>query len=110
MYARFMHGLCKNLVTSLSIYSRKEGACAAARREGYIPEAIKHIHEGAYVNESGDILRGLLIFNVPAGEERYVAAVLRDKARQVGEATRKYVEDLGEEYPQELWTMLQFSL
>jgi hypothetical protein len=36
--------------------------------------------------------------------------VLRDKARQMGEVTRKYVEDLEEKYPQELWTMLHFSL
>ena len=62
------------------------------------------------MNESGEILRGLLIFNVPVGEERYVAAILRDKARQVGKVTRQYVEDLEEEYPHELWTMLQFSL
>ena len=59
------------------------------------------------MNESGEILRGLLIFNVPVGEERHVAANLRDKAKQVGQVTREYVEDLEEEYPQELvWTML----
>ena len=40
----------------------------------------------------------------------YVAAVLRDKARQMGEVTWKYVEDLEKEYPQELWAMLQFSM
>ena len=62
------------------------------------------------MTETGDILRGLLIFNVPLGQERYVATVLRDKAKQVGQVTRQYVEDLEEEYPQELWTMLQFSL
>jgi len=62
------------------------------------------------VIETGDILRGLLIFNVPVGEERYGAAVLRYKAQQVGQVARQYVEDLEEEYPQELWTMLQFSL
>ena len=50
------------------------------------------------------------MFTVPVGEERYVANVLRDKARQVGEVTRKCVEDLEEEYPKELWTMLPFSL
>jgi hypothetical protein len=62
------------------------------------------------VNESGEILRGLLIFNVPVGEERYVAAALRDKAKQVGQVTRQYVKDLEYDYPHELWTMLQFSL
>ena len=54
------------------------------------------------MNESGEILRGLLIFNAPVGEERYVAVVLRDKAKHVGKVTRQYVEDLEEEYPQEL--------
>ena len=62
------------------------------------------------MNETGDVLRGLLIFNVPGGEIRYVAALLRDKAQQVRPVTRQYVEDLEEEYPQEQWTMLQFSL
>ena len=62
------------------------------------------------MNEAGDILRGILIFNVSVGEERYVTAVLRDKAKLVGHVTRQYVEDLEEEYPHELWTMLQFSL
>ena len=44
------------------------------------------------------------------GEEKYVAAVLREKARKVESTTRRYVEDLEEQYPQELRTMLQFSL
>ena len=84
------------------MYNRTEGACEEARREGYIPTEVEHIQEEAYVNEPGEILRGLLIFNVPVGEERYVAANLRDKAKQVGKVTREYVEDLEEEYPQEL--------
>jgi hypothetical protein len=44
------------------------------------------------------------------GEERYVATVLWEKARKVENTTRRYVEDLEEQYPQELWAMLQFSL
>ena len=63
-----------------------------------------------HINESGDILRGVTIFNVPVGEEKYVQAKLRDKARQVRETTEAYVRGLGDEYPQKLWTMLQFSL
>jgi hypothetical protein len=62
------------------------------------------------VNESGDILRGLTIFNVPVGEERYVQLKLREKVKQVKKTTEAYVKDLGDEYPHELWTMLQFSL
>ena len=37
-------------------------------------------------------------------------AVLRNKAREVVGVARKYVEDLEEEYLQELWTLLQYSL
>ena len=62
------------------------------------------------MNESGEILRGLQIFNVPVGEERYVLLVLGEKTRQVGKVTRQYVKELEEEYPQEFWTMMQFSL
>jgi hypothetical protein len=103
------HGCALN-TRKCKMYSRTEGACEEARREGFIPAVLEHIQEGTYVNETGDIFRGILIFNVPVGEERYVEAVLRDKAQQVGQVTRQYVEDLEEEYPQELWTMLQFSL
>ncbi len=56
------------------------------------------------------ILRGIQIFNVPLGEEKYVKARLREKARQVQRTTEAYIDDVGEEYPQELWTMLHFSL
>ena len=63
-----------------------------------------------HVTESGDLRRGLTIFNVPVGEERFVAVKLRDKAMQVKKPTEAYVRDLGDEYPQELWTMMQFSL
>jgi len=70
------------------MYNLSEGVCEATRREGYIPVVIEHIKEGAYENESGEILRGLQIFNVPVGEERYVTSVLREKARQVGKVTR----------------------
>ena len=44
------------------------------------------------------------------GEERYVEAVSRQKAREAEQIIRKYVEDLEGKYPQELWTMMQFSL
>jgi len=48
----------------------------------------------------------LTIFNVPGGEERYVEVKLRDKAMQVKKTTKTYVRDLGDKYPQEMWTML----
>ena len=40
-----------------------------------------------------------MIFNVPVGDIMYVEAVLRQKAREVGQITRQYVEDLEEKYP-----------
>ena len=49
------------------------------------------------------------MFNVPLGTERYVEARLREKALQVKQTAEAYVEDLVDDYPQELWTMLQFS-
>ena len=36
--------------------------------------------------------------------------MLREKAKKVEGTTRRYMEDLEDQYPQELWTMLQFSL
>jgi len=51
-----------------------------------------------------------MIFNVPVGGSSYVEALLRQKASEVEQNTRQYVEDLEEKYPQELWTMMQFSL
>jgi hypothetical protein len=113
--AEFAAGLkedcgCELNIKKCKMLSKEEGACEAARRAGHIPEDMQHLQEGVHINESGDALRGLTIFNVPVGEERYVQAKLRDKARQVAEMTEAYVRDLGDEYPQELWTMLHFSL
>ena len=53
-----------------------------------------------------DRLKRIMIFNAPVDENRYVEAVLRQKAREVERNTRQYVEDLEEKYPQERWTML----
>ncbi len=44
------------------------------------------------------------------GEEKFVEVKLREKAMQVRKTTEAHVRDMGDEYPQELWTMLQFSL
>ena len=81
------------------MYCLTEGVCEGARREVYTQKEIKHIEEGAYVNESGEILCELQIFNVPVGEERYITAILREKARLVGRVTHQYVEELEGGYP-----------
>jgi hypothetical protein len=44
------------------------------------------------------------------GEEKFVEVKLKEKAVRVEKTTETYVRDLGDDYPQELWTMLQFSL
>ena len=71
---------------------------------------MEKIEEVILVDETGYRLRGIQIFNVPVGEEEYVGAVLREKARKVESTTRRYIDDLEEKYLHELWTMLQFSL
>jgi hypothetical protein len=103
------HG-CELNTRKCKMYSMEEDKCKEARREGHIPDSLQHIEEGIYINESGDAVRGIMILNVPLGDSRYVEAVLRQKAREVGQVTRQYVEDLEEKNPQELCTMLQLSM
>ena len=64
-----------------------DGACARAREEGHIPEELTLIQEEAYVNKAGDIPKGIQVFNVPVGTEKYVQAKLREKAMQVKQTT-----------------------
>ena len=92
------------------MYSINEDMCQRARQEGWIPTELEQIEEGILVDETRNILRGIHVFNVPVGEEEYVAAVLREKARKVESTTRRYMDDLEKKFPHELWTMLQFSL
>ncbi len=90
---------CELNVTKCKMYNMEEGACEEARRTGCIPEMLSHLEEGTRVNESGHILRGMTIFNVPVGEERYVRAKPREKAAQVERTTASYVRNLEEKYP-----------
>ena len=92
------------------MYNMEEGRCEEAMRMGHIPESLQHVEEGIYVNESGERLKGIQIFNVPIGKNMYVEAILRQKAREIEKTTRQHVEDLEEKYPQELLTMMHFSL
>ncbi len=97
--ARIKEGCgCELNVNKCKMFSNEEGACEATRRAGYIPEELLHLQEGVHVNESGDRLRGLTIFNVPVGEERYVEVKLRDKAMHVKKTIEAYVRDMGDEY------------
>ena len=75
-----------------------------------ISEELELMEEGVYVTENGDRLKVVTVFNVPIGEPEYVEAVLRKIALEVTEVARAYVEDLEDEYPQKVWTLLQYSL
>ena len=74
---------CELNVKKCKMCINEEGACEAARRAEYIPEELLHLQEGVHVNESGDRLRGLTMFNVPVGEERYAEVKLMDTTMQV---------------------------
>ena len=47
----------------------------------------------------------MINFNVPIGVERYVEAVPKKKAKEVGAITRRYADDLEKERAQELWAL-----
>ena len=59
------------------MYNINQGMCQQAREEGWIPTELKQLEEGTLVDDKGDKVRGIQIFNVPVGEEEYVATVLR---------------------------------
>jgi hypothetical protein len=82
------HG-CKLNARKCKINIMEEGRCEEARRAGHMPESLQHVQEGIYVNESGERLNGIQIFNVPVGENRYVEAILRQKTREIEKTTRQ---------------------
>ena len=68
------------------------------------------MQEGIFINNEGDRLRGVHVFNGHVREADYGVATLRTKAAQVTATTRNYVADLSNDHPQEMQTMLQYSL
>ena len=44
-------------------------------------------------------MRGVTIFNVPMGEEKFVEVKLKEKAVRVEKTTETYVRDLADDYP-----------
>jgi hypothetical protein len=56
---------CALNVKKCKIYYEEEDACDEARRDGLIPEDLQPLREGDYINESGESLRSIHIFNVP---------------------------------------------
>jgi len=97
---------CELMARKCKFSSMYENAWEDCNKRGLIPRELEDMEEGINVNESGDRLRGVTIFNVPVGEQAYVEAILRHKAQEVTRVTRKYVSDLKEDHPQKMWTML----
>ena len=58
------------------MYNFKEGECQEAKTGGFIPEDLNHLQEGRLRTDDGHEYRGVTIFNVPIGEDEYVAHVL----------------------------------
>ena len=76
----------------------------------WIPGYPTGLKEGSRIGPDGDVCKGIKVFNVPLGEPRFVEAVLAEKAKQVDDVATLYVETLGDEYAQELWSMIYYSL
>ena len=87
-------------------YSPNASTWEGIRIRNIISENLKHIQDGIFINNDGDKLRGVHVFNVPVGDANYIATILQTKASQVTSSTRKYVEDLADDHPQEQWAML----
>jgi hypothetical protein len=85
------------------------GAWQDCNERDLISEELGLMEEGIFVNEDGDRLRGVTFFNVPIGEPAYVEAVLRNKAHEIARVASAYMDDMKEEYPQELWTVMKYS-
>ena len=62
------------------MYCVEEGACEKARRQGLIPDELRHLQEGCYAIWAGDVMRGILVFNVPIRTGKYMQAIIREKA------------------------------
>jgi hypothetical protein len=101
---------CELVSHKCKVYSLDEDAWGDCRRKQLIPDKLGDIQEGIFVTKEGERLRSVTIFNVPIGEERYVEAVLKKKAKEIAAITRQYAEDLEEDHPHELWALLYYSL
>jgi hypothetical protein len=60
--------------------------------------------------DKGQRGKGIENFNSPMGDEIFTAKILIIKANQVSAVVIDYIGDVHDENPQELRTMLQYSL
>jgi hypothetical protein len=58
---------CEPVARKCNFFGMDENAWKDCNRRGLIPQELEHMKEGLYVDESGDRLRGVIIFNVPLG-------------------------------------------
>ena len=101
---------CQLVPEKCKFYSQYFTAMEDINNRDLIPESLKHMQEGIFINGEGGMLHGLQVFNVPVGDPDYVTSILRTKANQVGTITKNYVTELADDHPQELWTMLQYYI
>ncbi len=74
---------CNLNVKRCKMQCDEEEACEEARREGLIPNELRHLEKGCIINNAREKMRGINVFNVPVGEEGYVETILTEKARNV---------------------------
>ena len=74
---------CELVTRKCKIYNMDAGAWQDYTRKDLIPSELSLMEEGIYVNEDGDRLRGVIVFNACVGEPEYVKAVLRNKAQEM---------------------------
>jgi len=90
---------CKLVAKKCMMYSSDATTWHDCIQNRLILEEPRLMEKGIYVNENGDMLKGVTVFNVPIGEPEYVETVLKNKALEVARGARKYIEDLEEEDP-----------
>jgi hypothetical protein len=75
-----------------------------------LPEELGDIQEGTCLATNGEIYKGVHVFNAPIGDPEFVTEVIKDKAHKVCRVINDYATDLEEDHPQEMRTMLHYSL
>jgi hypothetical protein len=66
---------CEMVARKCKMFSLDETAWGDCNMKGHIPQELEHMEEGIYVNDNGDMLMGVAIFNVPIGEPAFVEAI-----------------------------------
>ena len=81
------HG-CELNTRKRNMYSIEEDRCKEAKREGDIPDNLQHVEKGGLRQRVGGCFKRDCDLQRPGRRKGYVEAVLRHKAREVGQVTR----------------------